>query len=219
MPALLRRAVLMARDGRLDAARELLRGTTAATNRERVQLISAEAQLLRDANRGAEAFEILDQALERLPNNPELLYDQAMAAERIDRLEAMEKSLRKLIELKPDHAHAYNALGYSLAERGLRLPEAQVLIEQALKLMPDDGHILDSMGWVLYRRGQLEKAADYLVRAYQQRPEADIAAHLGEVLWKMGRVDEARKLWAEARSREPDNQTLKETLARLNVAL
>ena len=219
MPALLRRAVLMARSGRLEAARELLRGTTAATNRERVQLISAEAQLLRDANRGAEAFEILDQALQRLPNNPELLYDQAMAAERIDRLEAMEKSLRKLIELKPDHAHAYNALGYSLAERGLRLPEAQTLIEQALKLLPDDGHILDSMGWVLYRRGQLEQATDFLVRAYQQRPEADIAAHLGEVLWKRGRLDEARRLWAEARSREPDNQTLKETLARLNVAL
>lgn len=219
MQALLRKAVLMARNGQLEPAREMLRNTTAPTNRERVQLIAVEAQLLRDAKRAPEAFDVLDKALERLPNNPELLYDHAMAAERIDRLTVMESSLRKLIQVKPDHAHAYNALGYSLAERNLRLDEAQTLIERALQLMPDDAHILDSMGWVLYRRGQHEKAAEFLRRAYALRPEAEIAAHLGEVLWAMGRTEEARKLWADARGREPDNQILKETLARLNVAL
>ncbi len=219
MPALLRRATLIARTGRLEAARDLLRNTTAPTNRERVQLIALEAQLLREANKAPEAFDVLDKALERLPNNPELLYDHAMAAERIDRVAVMESSLRKLIQIKPDHAHAYNALGYSLAERGLRLEEAQTLIERALQLLPDDAHILDSMGWVLFRRGQNERAAEILRQAYKLRPEAEIAAHLGEVLWKMGRIDEARRLWADARGREPDNQILKETLARLNVAL
>ncbi|HPU50245.1 MAG TPA: tetratricopeptide repeat protein [Burkholderiaceae bacterium] len=219
MQALMRRAVLMSRDGQIESARNLLRNTTAATSRERVQLIAVEAQLLRDANRAPEAFEVLDKALERQPDNPELLYDHAMLAERIDRLAVMETSLRKLIQLKPDHAHAYNALGYSLAERNVRLDEAQTLIARALQLMPDDAHILDSMGWVLYRRGQFDKAAEYLRRAYQLRPEAEIAAHLGEVLWAMGRNDEARKLWADARGREPNNQILKETLARLNVAL
>ncbi len=219
MPALLRRAVLISKSGDVERARELLRNTTASTNRERVQLIAVEAQVLREANRGVESFEVLDRALERLPNNPELLYDHAMAAERLDRVEVMETSLRKLIQIKPDNAHAYNALGYSLAERGLRLEEAQALIEKALQLMPEDAHILDSMGWVLFRRGENERALEYLRRAYALRPEAEIAAHLGEVLWKLGRADEARRLWAEARGREPDNQTLKETLARLNVAL
>lgn len=219
LAALQRRALLTARAGRLEPARELLRNAQPSSNRERVQLIALESQLLREANRATEAFEILDKALERLPNNLELLYDHAMAAERIDRLPVMETSLRKLIALKPDHAHAHNALGYSLAERGLRLVEAQALIERALQLLPDDAHILDSMGWVLFRRGDNERAAEFLRRAYDARPEAEIAAHLGEVLWKMGRSDEARRLWTEARGREPDNQTLKETLVRLNVAL
>ncbi len=219
LPALTKRALLMGKLGRVDEARELLRNTSVPTTRERVQLVAAEAQLLREAGRYAEAFDVLSEALQRLPNDPDLLYDQAMAAEKLDKVDVMEASLRKLIELRPDHAHAYNALGYSLADRNLRLEEAQQLIEKALELSPDDAHILDSMGWVLYRRGKLEQALEYLQRAYRLRPEAEIAAHLGEVLWTIGRVAEARELWRDARGREPENQTLKETLARLNVAL
>ena len=172
-----------------------------------------------ETERAAEAFALLDQALSRQPDSTELLYDHAMAAERIDRIDTMEDSLRRLIRARPDHAHAHNALGYSLADRGLRLEEAQALIERALQLQPEDPHILDSMGWVLYRRGQPEKAVEFLRRAYRLLPDAEIAAHLGEVLWKLGRHDEARRLWTEARSREPDNATLRDTLARLNVAL
>lgn len=217
--ALLRRAVLMARQGAPEAARELLRGVTAVSPREQAQLVATEAQVLREAGRPADAFALLDQALASQPDNLDLLYDHAMAAERLDRLDAMEASLRRLIRARPDHAHAHNALGYSLADRGLRLEEAQALIERALQLAPDDPHILDSMGWVLYRRGQAERALEYLRRAYTLSPDAEIAAHLGEVLWTLGRLDEARRLWAEAREREPDNRTLKDTLARLNVAL
>ncbi len=126
---------------------------------------------------------MLTEALGSLPDNPDLLYDQAMAAEKIDRLPVMETSLRRLIELRPDSAHAYNALGYSLADRNMRLDEAYTLIEKAVKLAPNDAHILDSMGWVLYRQGRLEKAAEYLQKAFDLQPEAEIAAHLGEVLW------------------------------------
>jgi tetratricopeptide (TPR) repeat protein len=219
LPALMRRALLIARSGSLDAARQLLRGTNAGSARQEAQLVGTEAQMLREAGRTAEAFALLDQALARQPANTELLYDHAMAAERLDRIDTMEDSLRRLIRARPDHAHAHNALGYSLADRGLRLEEAQALIERALQLQPDDPHILDSMGWVLYKRGQPEQALEYLRRAYNLLPDAEIATHLGEVLWKLGRLDEARKLWAEARSREPDNQTLRDTLARLNVAL
>lgn len=219
LTAVVRRALLMGRIGKVDEARDLLRNTSVTSNRDRVQLTSAEAAVLREAQRNQEAFDVLNAALERLPNNPELLYDHGMAAERIDRLPVMESSLRKLIQLRPDHAHAYNALGYTFADRNIRLEEAQGLIEKALQLSPEDPHIVDSLGWVQYRRGRNEEAIATLRRAYAIRPEADIAAHLGEVLWHTGRAEEARKLWREARGREPNNETLKQTLARLNVSL
>jgi tetratricopeptide (TPR) repeat protein len=217
--ATIKRALLMGRQGKVEAAREVLRDAPVATQRERAQMVSAESQLLREAKRNQEAFDVLEQGLERMPDQPDLLYDHAMAAERIDRLAVMEKSLRRLIELRPDHAHAYNALGYTFADRNIRLDEAAKLIEKALQLAPDDAHILDSMGWVLFRQKDYPRALEYLRRAYEKRPEVEIAAHLGEVLWAMGRRDEARTLWLEARGREPDNSTLRETLARLNVAL
>lgn len=217
LPALTRRALLMGKVGRVDDARALLRGTSVTSARERVQLTSAEAQVLREAGRDAEAFELLGQALERMPDNPELLYDHGMAAERVDRLDAMEASLRKLIGLRPDYAHAYNALGYTFADRNVRLVEAQELIEKALELAPDDAHILDSMGWVLFRRGQLGPAIEHLEKAYKLRPDAEIAAHLGEVLWQAGRTEDARRVWREAIAREPGNKTLVDTLARFKV--
>jgi tetratricopeptide (TPR) repeat protein len=217
--ATVRRALLMGKTGKVEAARELLQGTTATSTRERVVLLSAESQLLREARRNQEAFDVLARGLERMPDNPELLYDHAMAAERIDQLAVMETSLRRLIALRPDHAHAYNALGYTFADRNIRLDEARTLIDKALQLAPDDAHILDSMGWVLFRKKDYAGALEYLRKAYDLRPEAEIAAHLGEVLWAMGRADEARALWRDARGREPDNTTLRETLARLNVTL
>ena len=219
LPALVRRAVLLGRLDRLDDARALLRQASVSTNRDRVQLTIAEAQILRDANRAQDAFDVLDRALEKLPNNPELLYEHALTAERLGRIDLMETGLRKLIELRPDHAHAHNALGYSLADRNLRLPEALALIEKALSLAPDDAHILDSMGWVQFRMGNLERALEYLHKAYKLRPEVEIAAHLGEVLWAAGRTEEARQLWRDARGREPNNETLNGTLSRLNVGL
>ena len=131
-----------------------------------------------------------------------------MAAEKVDRLEILEADLRRVIKLKPDYAHAYNALGYTLADRTDRIEEALVLVEQALKLSPDDPFILDSMGWVQYRRGKLDEALEHLKGAYKARPDPEIAAHLGEVLWKLGRKDEASRVWSAALTDHPNHETL-----------
>src|SRR5258706_6675685 len=167
------------------------------------------------ANQPKTAFDLVGQALERLPNDPELLYDYAMLAEKIERVDILEASLRKLIEIRPEHAHAYNALGYSLADRNQRLPEARELIEKALKLAPDDSFIIDSMGWVLYRMGDLKDSLGYLRRAFAGRPDPEIAAHLGEVLWAMGERAQADRVWGEATRETPDNETLANTIKRL----
>ena len=219
MQATVRRALLLSKAGRIDEGRELLRTAPAGSARDQTLLVTAEAQLRRDAGRTQESFDILGAALTKSPDNTDLLYDYAMAAERIDRLPVMETSLRRLIALRPDEPNAYNALGYTLADRGIRLDEARTLIEKALSIAPNDAHILDSMGWVLYRQKDNAAAVRYLRQAYAIRPEVDIAAHLGEVLWTEGKQDEARQLWREARTREPGNTTLRETLVRLNVTL
>ncbi len=181
-----------------------------------MQLTQAEAQLLRDANEYRTAYDVLGQALEKNPNSPELLYDHAMAAEKIDRIDVLESNLRKVIEIKPDYAHAYNALGYTLADRNTRLQEAYTLIEQALKLAPDDPFIMDSMGWVLYRMSQNDASITFLKRAFDLRPDAEIAAHLGEVLWAAGQRDEARKIWNNALKANPANEVLLATVKKFS---
>jgi tetratricopeptide (TPR) repeat protein len=213
--AQIRYAQILSKQGKFDAARARLHQAEPQNSQQRVQLILAEAQLLRDANQPKAAFDMVQQALERLPNQPDLLYDHAMLAEKLDRMDILEASLRKLIAVRPDYAHAYNALGYSLADRNERLPEARELIEKALKLSPDDSFIIDSMGWVLYRQGQTKDALDWLQRAFAARPDADIAAHLGEVLWSLGRRDEAERVFQDAAKKDPDNEALTSTLKRL----
>lgn len=219
IPARARRANLLARSGRLDQARQELRDAGVESARDRVQLVQIEAQVLRDAGRYQEAFDFLEDSLKTYPDESDLLYDHAMLAEKLDRVDTMEKSLRSVIRLRPDAAQAYNALGYSLADRKLRLSEALNLIERALALTPDDPAIIDSMGWVQYRLGNLTVALDYLQRAWAARPDTEVGTHLGEVLWVMGRRTEAQAIWREAGRREPDNQVLRETLQRLNAQL
>lgn len=213
MPARMRTANALARQGRLEEARSFLRGVSADPE-QKVQLLIAESQLLREAQMHRESFELLGDALKLAPEQPELLYDQALTAEKLERFDVMESNLQKLIQVKPDHAHAYNALGYSLAERNLRLPEAKKLIEKALELAPEDYYIIDSMGWVLYRMGDLKGAAEQLRRAWNGRPDGEIGAHYGEVLWMLGDRDEARRIWQEAQKVAPENETLIKTLKR-----
>lgn len=215
--AVSRRAILMSKSGQLEEGRALLKSAVSTGNRERIALTSAEAQILSQAKRLDEAFKVLDDAVQSTRNTPDHLYEHALAAEKINKLDVMEQSLRRLIELRPDAAHAYNALGYSFADRNLRLPEARELITKAVELKPEDPHILDSMGWVLYRQGDLDKAREYLEKALKISPEVDVLVHLGEVLWTQGRQSDALKYWQDARKLEPDNDSLKETLTRLKV--
>lgn len=214
IPAQARYAAILAKQGKLPEARKHLQEATARDPQQRVQLTQAEAQLLRDANAYQEAFDVLGQALAKMPDTPDLLYDYAMAAEKVNRLDILEANLKQLIKLRPDHAHAYNALGYTFADRNQRIEEAYRLIETALKLAPDDPFIQDSMGWVLYRMGRNQEGLDYLQRAFKQRPDAEIAAHLGEVLWALDQRDAARKIWAESLKASPDNEVLQGTIKR-----
>lgn len=208
LPAHIRYAEVLGRMGRLDEARAHLHGLKAANNLSRIQLVLAEAALLRNAEKLREAFDFLDAALLTHPNQPDLLYEAALLAERIGRMDVLEANLRAVMRIKPDHAHAYNALGYSLAERNERLTEAHGLIVKALSLAPNDPFILDSMGWVLYRMGDAAGAIDHLQRAWKLRSDPEIAAHLGEVLWSAGRREEATRTWREAERAHPGNQVL-----------
>jgi Flp pilus assembly protein TadD len=214
LPARARTANAIAKQGKLEEARAYLRSDGAPGEAQPVPLLVAESQLLREANLHKEAFDLLGRALTRNPDQPDLLYDHALTAEKIDRFDVLESSLKRLIQLRPDHAHAYNALGYSFAERNIRLPEAKKLIERALELSPEDFFIIDSMGWVLYRMGDLKGAAAQLRRAWQGRPDGEIGAHFGEVLWELGERDEARRVWQEALKVSPENETLQKTLKR-----
>ena len=215
LPARLRTANAIAKQGKLDEAREFLKRVAADNPGEQAQLTVAEAQLLREANLNQDALQLLGTALQKEPEQPELLYDHALTAEKLERFDILEANLRKLIQVRPDHAHAYNALGYSFAERNMRLQEARKLIERALELAPEDYFIIDSLGWVLYREGDLKGAAEQLRRAYSGRPDAEIGAHLGEVLWVMGERDEANRVLQESLKSSPDNETLQKTIKRL----
>ncbi|WP_425257700.1 tetratricopeptide repeat protein [Rubrivivax sp. RP6-9] len=214
-----RRASMLARQGRIDEARAVVRATPERDADDARSKLLAEAGVLRDVKRWKEALEVLSSANERFPDDTDLLYEQAMMAEKLNRMDELERLLRRVIELKPDSAQAYNALGYSLADRRVRLVEARELIRKALELTPGDPFITDSLGWVEYRLGNRDEALRLLRQAYAARPDPEIAAHLGEVLWSFGQQDEARKVWIEARGRDAANDVLRETLARLKVAL
>jgi tetratricopeptide (TPR) repeat protein len=214
-----RRASLLAREGKVAQARTLIRRLPEKTPEDGRVKILAEAQVLRDAKLWADANAVLAQGNQRYPDDVELIYEQSMMFEKLNKLADMERLLRRVIALKPDYQHAYNALGFSLAERNVRLPEARTLIKKALELSPGEPSITDSLGWVEYRLGNRDEAIRLLRDAYRGQPDAEIAAHLGEVLWVDGQTDEARRVLREARQRDAGNEVLRETLARLHVDL
>lgn len=212
-----RRAQLLARQGRLDEGRQAIRSVPERNADDARLKLLAEAQLLRDNQQAQQAYDLLSTELKKNPDEESVLYDAAMAAERADHLDIMEELLQRLIKLNPDAGHAYNALGYSMADRGVRLPEAKTLIEKAVQLSPDDAYIQDSLGWVHFRMGNVREARKILEAAYKKRPDAEIAAHLGEVLWTLGERDSARRVWREGIRLDADNETLKKTLKRFRV--
>lgn len=215
--AQMRRASLLARQGKMPQARALLQSQPERRPGDARLKMVAEAQLLRDFKQYQASYDVYGEAVKRFPDEPELMYEQAMMAEKADRLGDMERLLRQLIAAKPDHHHAYNALGYSLADRNLRLPEAKQLIEKAVELMPTDAFIQDSLAWVEFRLGNTSRALELLEAAYKKRPDPEIAAHLGEVLWAQGKREQALKVWREGLLVASDNETLLSTLKRLQV--
>lgn len=214
VPAAVRYALILARQNKVDDARNYLRGVQTANPQQQVLLVQAEAQVLREVKSYQAAFDVLTEGLEAHPAQPELLYDLAMIAERLDRIDVLETRLKQLIAIKPDNAQAYNALGYTLADRNLRLEEAREYIQKALAISPDDAFILDSMGWVEYRLGNLDMGLELLQRAYSIRQDPEIAAHLGEVLWQRGDREGAENVWRESRTRHPANEELQAVMAK-----
>lgn len=211
-----RRATLLARQGKLNEARQLLAQLPSRNANEQRARLLAEVQLLRENRQWQPAYELLANAS---ADDVDLMYEQAMLAEKLNRLDDMEKLLRKVMQLDPSYHNAYNALGFSLADRNLRLDEAKQLIIKALTFAPDDPFITDSLGWVEFRLGNTSAALTNLQKAYKDRKDPEIAAHLGEVLWKLERTEEARQVWREALDIAPNNETLQETLQRLKPAL
>jgi tetratricopeptide (TPR) repeat protein len=213
--AKLRAAAMLAKLNRLDDARRYLADLPAVTIDQRVQVRQAEAQILRDSGDVAGAYTVLTQALVEHPDQPDLLYDTAMVAEKLDKIDVVEARLGRLIEMSPNNAHALNALGYTLVDRTTRAGEGLALIERAHEISPADPFILDSMGWAYFRTGKLDAAEDYLRRALAEKPDAEIAAHLGEVLWAKGERVRAQEVWQSQLRSTPDNPVLLETVRRL----
>jgi tetratricopeptide (TPR) repeat protein len=201
-------ANLIARTQSADKAIEILDELADLNTEQQIIVIQSQASILVRAKRDQEAFDLLEKAVKNLPNTPELVYDYALAAERLKKFDLMESELRRAIAEKPDFAAAYNALGYSFADRNIKLNEAIKLIEKALELSPNDHYMLDSLGWAHFRKGNLDKAIQYLQEAYNINPDPEIAAHLGEALWHKGQHEQAKKIWNDALSIHPDNEVL-----------
>ena len=215
----LRRAMVLAQQGHLDQARALVRQLPEKEPEDARNKVSLELQLLRDNQQEQAAYALLVQALQKFPGDAELSYELAISAEKLGRPDEMEQILRTLIAAKPDFHAAYNALGYSLADRNQRLPEARTLVQKALQFAPDDPFIIDSLAWVEFRSGNLAESLALLQKAFSARPDAEIAAHLGEVLWAMNQRDQASAAWQEGLQLNRDNETLKSTILRLRGSL
>ena len=217
LQAQVRRASILASQGKLDEGRRLLQQLPEKTPEEARLKLNAEVGLLREFKQYRQAREMLAQALITTPGDTDLLYEQSMVAEKLGLMDEMERLLRQIIQAKPDFHQAYNALGYSLADRNMRLPEARELIRKAVDYAPDDAFIRDSLGWVEFRLGNVQAAAQIFEAAYKARPDAEIAAHFGEVLWSLGQRDRALAIWKEGQLINANNDTLLETLKRFKV--
>ncbi|UFS56412.1 tetratricopeptide repeat protein [Comamonadaceae bacterium M7527] len=215
---LYKRAVLQGKRGYIAQGYALLDNMAQDSEQALRLKLMTKAQWLREFEQFAKAYNVLTELNNRFPNDADLLYEQAMMADKLGKSADMERLLRQVMTVQPDHHHAYNALGYSFADKGERLPEAKALIEKALGFAPNDPYIIDSLGWVYFRLGELGKAQDVLRKAYGIKADGEIAAHLGEVLWADNQREAAIALWREALTRHKDNETLRNTMLRFGIA-
>jgi tetratricopeptide (TPR) repeat protein len=214
MDARIRIALLTAKAGDLQRAREILQQLRDQGPENAVLLYLVETEILESVGRSDEAMAIFDSALRAFPDDENLLYARALSAVKLDRIPVAEQDLKRIIEIDPEHADALNALGYTLADRTDRYEEAKGYIEKAYALKPEEPAILDSMGWIHFRLGDYETALDYLRRALEHMSDGEIAAHLGEVLWAMNRREEALQVWEAAAKEHPDHDYLKDVIGR-----
>ena len=215
----MRRALLMASDQRFSEARQFLQTIKANSEAEEVLLLQTETQVMKAAGQQLEAFIVLQMALGDYPQSTDLLYDFAMLAENLKRFPEMELALKQLIAVAPDNSFAYNALGYSYADRNIQLDEAETLLKRAIELNPNDPYILDSLAWLRFRQKNYQQAEEILRRCLQLRRDPEIEIHLAEVLWTQEKHEEAKLLLNDARKKDPSNELLKSTLDRLDIKL
>lgn len=209
------RAALLMKQGLVIQAQQLLEQVVPQNDQQSMDKALALSRWWREHRRPQQAYNVMQAAMLELPEQPELMSEMAIVFDELQRHDEMEQLLRQLIKLQPEDPQPYNMLGYSLADRGLRLPEALQLIQKAVQLAPKDPFIQDSLGWIQFRMGHLQPALQILQTAYTQRPDAEIAAHLGEVLWVLGDKERAGRIWREGLLLNPDNTTLRQTMIRL----
>ncbi len=210
----LRTAVVLSKSKSIDDAIAHLQALAVADEIEQRQVLLFEATLLKEHKRYRQAYDLYTSALKKTPKDPELLYSRSLVAERLDMIDQVVKDLGYVIESDPKNAAALNALGYTLADRTTDLPKALEYITRAYELEPDDPAIIDSLGWVQFRLGNIEQAAELLKKAMDMIEDGEVAAHYGEVLWELGRTNEAVKIWRQAKEQFSDNDTLIKTMER-----
>jgi len=215
LPAQQQATVLAVQLGRFNEAHDWLMQLSRGSSRMEIRFISMEASILLQQGHATRALELLDRSLKRYPNHVELLFAQVLAHDAIGDMASAEADLQQIIRLQPENARALNHLGYMLADRSERYEEALSLIERAIAVEPDDPAIIDSLGWAQYKLGMLDEALANLQRAYAAFPDDEVAAHLGEVLWMLGRQGEAEQIWAEALARDPASEHVLPTMERL----
>ena len=209
-------AEIIAKKESIDKALIFLNGLKTNSPEENLSLIQSKTSFLTRANRHQEAFQLMQNEASNFAHSPEFKFDYALLADKLHKYDLMEKLLREAIKIKPDYAVAYNALGYSYADRNINLEDAKKYIEVALSIAPNNHYILDSMGWLYYRLGKLDSALSFIQKAYDIQSDPEIAAHLGEILWVQGKKKEAEDIWQLSLQSFPDNEILKETLKRLH---
>jgi tetratricopeptide (TPR) repeat protein len=209
------RAALLMKQFRLIEAQQLLEQVAPQNEQQSIDKALTLSRWWRERQRPQQAYNVMQAALLERPEHAQLMSEMAVVCDELKRYDEMERLLRHLMRQQPEDPQAYNMLGYSLADRGLRLPEALELIEKAVQLAPKDPFIQDSLGWVKFRMGHVLEAQGILHDAYTLRPDAEIAAHLGEVLWVLGDKDRAARIWQEGLLLNPENTTLRQTFKRL----
>ncbi|MEE4378469.1 MAG: tetratricopeptide repeat protein [Candidatus Competibacteraceae bacterium] len=217
LTAQVRMGVMLAKSGDLPAMNEHFVKVRQDNPQSWVPLYISQAEVLRELKHHESAFDLLTEALERESANQDLLYSRALTAGNLKRFDVLEKDLRTVIDADPEHGHALNALGYTLADQTDRYQEALGYVERAIALLPNDAAVIDSMGWVQYRLGNYEQSLEYLRRAYELNQDPEIAAHLTEVLWVLGQREEARDVFQESMKDNPDSEFLLDVKERFGL--